>query len=162
MVDGIILIVESAGSICELGAFVKTPEICSKLIIVVSSPHNGSPSFVKLGALNYFVEQRGNDDSLISFHWDYDSDNVIIQDYVIIDLAEYLKREVGKTNLSGKMKFVSNMEDRIFFTLGVCHILRGARLPELKDCYRALGHGEFEREIIKYLSVRPEGSYLIA
>ena len=42
VVDGVILIVESAGSVCELGAFVKTPEISAKLGSVRISTFIGS------------------------------------------------------------------------------------------------------------------------
>lgn len=44
IVHAVVLIVESPGSFCELGAFVKTREICEKLIAIIPSRYKNEPS----------------------------------------------------------------------------------------------------------------------
>ncbi len=60
----------SAGSICELGAFVKTKEISDKLIVLISSENDNISSFIKLGALEYFSELSPSDAEISPFHWE--------------------------------------------------------------------------------------------
>lgn len=48
----IVLVVESPGSIAELGSFVLIPEITEKLIVFIHSIHSETPSFISLGPLN--------------------------------------------------------------------------------------------------------------
>lgn len=152
IVDGVILMVESAGSICELGAFVKTPEIRSKLVVLISNKHNNISSFIKLGALNYFDEASDGDAEISPFHWDFVDNEVSIQNYVLKDIVTELTESLDRVRPRGK--FVSkSLGDRIYLTLTICHILRGAKLAEIKECYVNIELEEFESEIVKHLSV---------
>ena len=51
----IVLFVESAGSIAELGSFSVIPEISEKLIIFVQSMYSDSTSFIALGPLKHIT-----------------------------------------------------------------------------------------------------------
>ena len=62
IVHAVVLIVESPGSMCELGAFVVTPEICKKLIVVLQSEHVTPASFITSGAIKYFKGQEKTQD----------------------------------------------------------------------------------------------------
>jgi hypothetical protein len=159
IVDGVVLIVESAGSICELGAFVKTPEISEKLIVLISSAHNNVSSFIKLGALKYFSETSNNDAEISPFHWDIVPEGVVVQDYVLVDLISELRESLDRVRPRGKFRF-ENLGDRIFLTLSICQILRGAKFPEIKLCYRELGLEVFEKEILRHLSVLEICNYI--
>lgn len=152
LVDGVILIVESAGSICELGAFVKTSEIREKLIVVISSAHDNSPSFIKLGALKYFEEISDGEPEISPFHWEVQDDGVNIQDYVLDDIVSEISESLSRVKPRGKFK-IDNLGDRIHLTLSICHVLRGAKLAEIKSIYSSIGFGSFENEIVKHLSV---------
>lgn len=59
LVDHIIVFVESAGSIAEFAAFVKMPDIGSKLTVVVNSNHP-KESFIQLGLARYWEKQYAN------------------------------------------------------------------------------------------------------
>lgn len=159
-VDGVILIVESAGSICELGAFVKTPEINFKLIIVISSVHYNTPSFVKLGALDYFEQSDTGNNETSPFHWDLVEDGVVVHDYVLLDMVSEIKDSIQRVRAKGKFA-ASDLGDRIYLTLSICYLLRGAKLAEIKECYREIGLGKFEREIVRHLSVLEILDYLM-
>jgi hypothetical protein len=152
IVDGVILIVESAGSICELGAFVKTPEISAKLIVLISSVNDNISSFIKLGALKYFDELSDGNSEISPFHWEVVEDGVSVQDYVLTDIISELGESLKRVRPKGKFR-PGSLGDRIYLTLAICHLLRGAKIAEIKDCYRAIGLGDFEKEIVKHLSV---------
>lgn len=59
VVDHILVFVESAGSIAELGALIKTPDFGSKLTVVISS-HYTQESFIQLGLTRYWENQHGD------------------------------------------------------------------------------------------------------
>lgn len=160
LVDGVILIVESAGSICELGAFVKTPEIRSKLIVLISSLHDNLSSFIKLGALRYFEEFADGEAEISPFHWEIIDGGVHVQDYVLADILIELKDSLKRVRPKGRLK-LSDLGDRIRLTLSICHILRGAKIVEIKECYEAIGLSDYIPEIVKHLSVLEICKYII-
>lgn len=160
IVDGVILIVESAGSICELGAFVKTPEISAKLVVLISSLHDNISSFIKLGALRYFDEASNGDPEISPFHWDIVDNGVSVQDYVLTDILKEIAESLKRVRAKGKFRS-SNLGDRIFLTLSICHILRGAKAAEIKECYKQIGLEEYEKEIVKHLSVLEICNYIL-
>lgn len=160
IVDGVILIVESSGSICELGAFVKTPEISAKLVVLISSLHDNISSFIKLGALRYFCEESNGDPEISPFHWEILGEGVSVQDYVLIAIVEELSESLKRVRSKGKFSS-ANRGDRIYLTLAICHLLRGAKVAEIKDCYRQIGLGKFDKEIVKHLSVLEICKYII-
>jgi hypothetical protein len=152
VVDGVILIVESAGSICELGAFVKTPEISSKLIILISNTHDNISSFIKIGALKYFAELNDKEPEISPFHWDVGNGVVSVQPYVLDEMVKELSESVVRVRPKGRLRTM-NLGDRIFITLALCHLLRGAKIGEIKSCYEAVGLLKYQDEIVKHLSV---------
>ena len=160
LVDGVILIVESAGSICDLGAFVKTPEIRSKLVVLVSSLHNNRSSFIKLGALRYFEQVSNGEAEISPFHWDIVTGGVHVHDYVLADIVTELGESLKRVRPKGKLR-TSDLGDRIYLTLTICHLLRGAKATEIRECYRAIGLFEFESEIVKHLSVLEICNYVV-
>lgn len=152
IVDGIVLIVESAGSICELGAFVKTPEISAKLIVLISNVHDNSSSFIKLGALSYFEELSEKDAEILPFHWTSNDGKVIISNEVLDGIANDLEESLKTIKSKIKMD-LRNTGSRIMLTLAICFLLRGARISEINDCFKSLSVTCSENEIVKHLSI---------
>lgn len=64
----IVLCLESAGSITELGLFVKSPDLRRKLLVFVSDTHYQESSFISLGPLRYL--QSENEASVCAYPWD--------------------------------------------------------------------------------------------
>lgn len=64
----IVLCLESAGSITELGLFVKSPELRKKLLVFVSDAHYQESSFISLGPLRYLESE--NEASVCAYPWD--------------------------------------------------------------------------------------------
>ena len=150
--DGVILIVESAGSICELGAFVKTEEIADKLVIVISNDHDNQHSFIKLGALKYFEDAHDQDGEVHPFHWQVAGDGiVIIKPYVMAATVIAVRSSIENVRSRGKLN-ISTLGDRMLFSLSLCHLIRGARIQEIKQCYEAIGKDITTADIHKQFS----------
>ncbi len=67
----IIVILESAGSIAELGAFAVNPHLNEKLLVVICEEHYEQDSFIKLGPLRRLDSLR--EGSVVSYPWNVNS-----------------------------------------------------------------------------------------
>jgi hypothetical protein len=63
--SSILLILESPGSIAELGSFCVIPETKQKLTILIQQTHNEQNSYIKNGPLRHI-----NQDNILSYQWD--------------------------------------------------------------------------------------------
>ena len=79
IVDAVILFVESAGSICELGAFTKTPEIINKMHDFLMNDHGINPSFIVNGPPRY-LENINGEKRFSTYHWSIANEAVAIAD----------------------------------------------------------------------------------
>jgi hypothetical protein len=150
VVDAIVLIVESPGSICELGAFAKTPEISRKLLVVIQNDFANAQSFITLGALGY-LKSRDPSREIMPYHWtDVAAEGVLVSDYILNAMIADITEALGKVPRSEKF----HSEERghmIYLTLAFCHLLRGAKLGELKQCFEFSSITIAENEIKKGL-----------
>jgi hypothetical protein len=64
----ILLVVESAGAIAELGAFSVTKALSERLIAVVAEHHYEQESFIRLGPLNRLVSETGREALVYDWH----------------------------------------------------------------------------------------------
>jgi hypothetical protein len=152
IVDAVVLIVESPGSICELGAFAKTPEIREKLVTLISNAHFNRPSFITLGALKYlkstYPKRRIN-----PFDWQRQSTSVAVPLYALNGMVEEINDTLSRAEKSPKFN-PSLTGHKIYLTLAFCHILRGAKLHEIKTCFAATPIDDVsELHIKKYLDI---------
>jgi hypothetical protein len=65
--SAIIIIVESAGAIAELGAFVLLDPVIDKLYAILDDSHYNAPSFIRRGPVEYLKSY--NDKSVYSYDW---------------------------------------------------------------------------------------------
>ncbi|MFM0610189.1 retron St85 family effector protein [Paraburkholderia sediminicola] len=101
----VVVILESAGSLVELGAFSQFPELSKKLVAVKSNTYSDSPSFINLGVLRYMA--ANNQSCVKVYPWDINRPLEIRRDViddVISDIADELsklgKGQVLKVGLS--------------------------------------------------------------
>ncbi|MHB1229364.1 MAG: retron St85 family effector protein, partial [Halothiobacillus sp.] len=64
----VVVILESAGSIAELGAFSQLEDLSSKLIAIHSGIFNDESSFINLGILRYLIGNKRS--SVKNYPWD--------------------------------------------------------------------------------------------
>lgn len=138
VVQAVILIVESPGSMCELGAFVTVKEIRDKLIIVLQGKYKNTPSFITDGAIRYFASRHDNP-QVPGYDWNVDNDTKVVSapDYAINAMVAELPlamQEVHKAHAKEKLQS-KKLEHQIYLTLAFCHILRAAKLIDIKNCF---------------------------
>lgn len=64
----IVLILESPGSLAELGLFVAVENFREKLLVVIADEHYKSDSFIRLGPVDYLEKTHNNPASCYSWH----------------------------------------------------------------------------------------------
>jgi hypothetical protein len=116
----VIIILESAGSIAELGAFTQLPELSEKLIVIKSLDYGDENSFIDLGILRYLRSNNG-DHRVKKYNWlpktkqgeaKIDND---IADHVLQDINEELNK------IKKNPKFNEEVDTHI--TTLICEIL---------------------------------------
>lgn len=127
----VVIILESAGSIAELGAFSQLSDLSKKLIVITSDEFNLENSFIKLGILRHI--KNNHESSIKNYPWKINSPSTISKD-VIDDVIQDIKNEID--NLPG-----SNI---LKLDIGT-HII--VLICELIKLFVALKH----KEILKYL-----------
>jgi hypothetical protein len=141
VVDAILLIVESPGSMCELGAFVKTSEIREKLIVVMPSDYINDASFIKSGAIRYLKENHSNP-QVYGYDWGHDENGKLtVPLYTLKKMAvEIPAAMLSVYRAHEKEAFDEHARGHIIYlTLSFCHLLRGAKLLDLKHCFASAG-----------------------
>jgi len=150
IVDAVLLIVESPGSVCEFGAFTKTGEIRRKLVAIISNEYANVPSFITLGPVK-FVEGANDGGVVEPVPWDQLDGGVAIDGIAlkaIVDECDVMVRSNFSKRESVSMETLGH---RIYLVLAICHLLRGAKLGEVKGCLLILGVDLPEKDIRKYL-----------
>lgn len=137
VVHAVVLIVESPGSFCELGAFVKTQEIREKLIAIIPSQYKNDPSFITNGAIKYF-EENYKTAQVLSFHWNVDSKGVVsAPDYALDEMKTGIPAAMLEVRRAHKKEKFSREKKGhlIYLTLAFCHLLRAAKFIDIKLCF---------------------------
>ncbi|WP_297478771.1 retron St85 family effector protein [Ferrovum sp.] len=87
----VVIILESAGSLAELGAFSQLPDLSEKIIAIRSNDFRDAPSFINLGILRHLTENEIS--SVKNYPWDVEEPTTISTEVVkdvVIDIQECL------------------------------------------------------------------------
>jgi hypothetical protein len=156
VVHAVVLIVESPGSICELGAFVMAPEIRKKLIVVMQSEYQFRSSFITTGAIKYF-EENETEAPVFGYHWLTDSNTrvITVEDFVVDEMLVALPAAIEAVHrVHAKEAFKDDQTGHlIFLTLAFCHILRAAKQIEIKQCFESVNIQILEKELKHYIDI---------
>ncbi|MFY0309665.1 retron St85 family effector protein [Leisingera sp. D0M16] len=131
----IVVILESAGSLAELGLFYANSALRSKLIVIVHSDHHKSESFIKFGLLNPMEDMR--------------TESVLVYD-INVDKVEEIKTSeieeiVGEVfHISGKIEKSTafNVENRghlIFLIYQIVDLFTILTLNEISTYLERVG-----------------------
>lgn len=134
----ILLIVESPGSIAELGAFAVTPAINGRLIALVDEQHFEAESFIRLGPINRLEHDTAR--------------KVLVHDWHETDALgrrapAYAKLVPDISNILGDVRALLKEQDReqVYKTGEPGHAM--ILICELCDLFGALSHQEITRYI---------------
>jgi hypothetical protein len=140
IVDSVILIVESPGSMCELGAFVKTSEIREKLVVILPGDHKNVPSFITKGAVDFLTEHHANA-QVLGFHWKVEGGIVSAPEYTISAMQTEIPSAMLQVHKAHSKEIFQSRKlgHLIYLTLAFCHLLRAAKLSDVKACFANAG-----------------------
>jgi hypothetical protein len=113
----VVIILESEGSLVELGAFSQLKDLSQKIIAIKSAKFDDEISFINLGVLRYIKERHKT--SVKSFPWLKDEpQNISTQ--VVSDVIEEIGSEIDKLNKTENFE-LSKESHRIVL---ICEIIK--------------------------------------
>ncbi|MBD9480577.1 retron St85 family effector protein [Pseudoxanthomonas sp. PXM02] len=134
----ILLVVESAGSIAELGAFAVTDVIAERLLALISEAHFEEDSFIKLGPINRLESRTGRKVLVYPWH-DKGVGGTLVENF------DLLKRDLPDILAEVRTLLGSNNSERVFKQANPAHVMMF--VCEMCDLFGALS----ENEIASYL-----------
>jgi len=112
----VVLVLESAGAIAELGAFSQLDGLRKKLIVIKSGTFNDDTSFINLGILRHIREEH--ETSVKSYPWNINNPSSI-QDDVIEDIIHDIQLELNSLPKSSVLKLSLNSHEIVL----ICELL---------------------------------------
>ncbi|UWQ89658.1 retron St85 family effector protein [Rhodobacteraceae bacterium M382] len=130
----IVVILESAGSLAELGLFYANSNLKSKLVVIVRDEHYDASSFIKLGLIQPLKE--ASNDSVFVYKLDpKDVEKIKVSEVrEIVDDIHELVKDVAKTS-----KF--NALDRghvLYLIFQLIDLFHALKKTEIEGCLKAL------------------------
>lgn len=129
----IVIILESPGSMVELGAFSQLPELADKCIVICSNSFDDQISFINLGILRFLSAK--NSSRVKNYPWNIDRPQDI-ENFIVGDVVADIGEELVKLPKSAIIKFDHD---------GHCVVM----LVELLRLFTALK----ESELLEYLEL---------
>ena len=149
----IVLVLESPGSIAELGLFSVVEEFQGKLLVFIETDHYQSSSFIKLGPIDYLEKIHSN--SAECHRWNIQVDRQPKFDPKAAlelqpELAEAVLNRVRKPAPEHKFRPTSWLDTALLICdlVSVCSALT---LREMRGILEQLGHPKIESELKQYL-----------
>lgn len=149
VVDAVLIFVESAGSICELGAFTKTDEILRKMHAFIMNEHGINPSFIVNGPLKY-LENIDGVKKYSTYHWKIEAGEVRIADYALAGIVAEAT-SISATHVEKEKYRITELGHRVLTILAITFMLRGGLISEIKECARVIWPSISETEVKKCL-----------
>jgi hypothetical protein len=149
----IVLVLESPGSIAELGLFSVVEAFQGKLLVFIETDHYQSSSFIKLGPVDYLEKVHSN--SAECHRWMVEVDRKPKFDPKTAqelqpELAEAVLKRAKKPEPEHKFRPESWLDTALLICdlLNLCSALT---LREMRDILKQLGHPKNESELKQYL-----------
>jgi len=149
----IVLVLESPGSIAELGLFSVVEEFHRKLLVFIETDHYTSPSFIRLGPVDYLEKVHSN--TAECHRWTIEVDRKPTFDSKAAhelqpELAEAVLKRAEKLAPEHKFRPKSWLDTALLICdlLSLCSALT---LREIRKILEQLGNSKSESELKQYL-----------
>jgi len=156
LVSAIPLIVESPGSIAELGSFIYMEEVAKKLLIIISQNDAETQSFINLGTINKFKSlKQGNDDRVFIYPWVRNHQG-LIQKSKLLNLADLMYEAIKEfhNNQSDTEKFDENPSHIILLICDIVDVFYVSKLNEIEFSLHTILKQKIDRKTIqKYILI---------
>ncbi len=141
----ICLIVESPGSIAELGAFTSINQISEKLMVVISHDHEAQDSFISLGPISLLKEKFPKRDRVFVYPlkqvWDQDTETFRQTLDILEDIWGDFIQDLKKFDQENpkKVKFKKKMDGHVSLLIGdLVGLFSALRLREIKTILKSI------------------------
>jgi hypothetical protein len=154
--SAIVIFLESAGSIAELGAFSQQEGVKQKLLIFLQTKHYKQDSFIKLGPIKYLEDSF--DGSVRPYPWqvtDYSSGSTLDEDSLsgsMDEICDAIAEVLGANRVQRKFD-TEAARDQMLLIRDVIAQLIGLKLHEIESCLRDMGVALEIRRLKQYLYV---------
>lgn len=143
----IVIILESAGALTELGLFTKNELLKNKLLIFVNDDHYHANSFVKLGPLRHLEKAREN--SVCAYPWnEKDLDNSLKN--ILSEMHQDITSTISKLDKDQKFD-ISNKGHIAFVTYEIVKVFRALTFTEIENFLAKIGISLNKDELKKLL-----------
>ena len=136
----IVIALESAGAIAELGSFASHKELSEKLIIIMTEKHHSEKSFITLGPLRQVPESN-------VFAYGFDLNDVTTFKESLILFAESLNHLISESSKGTTAFKVENSGHVSFLVLELIIIFKALKLREIREYLKTLGVETQDKEI---------------
>lgn len=157
LASAICLIVESAGSIAELGAFSVAEGISDRLMVVVRRKYNTKGSFISLGPISYLNQLMPARARVFVYPWDVTEDDSHVPNLNDLgDICEDFIHDLRRFESENPkdVRFNSKMEGHLTLLVGdLVDRFSALRIQELKQLADGLKLNIDEKSIKHYLLI---------
>ena len=150
----IVLIVESPGSIAELGSFVLSPEISERLVVFLNSDHSQSQSFISEGPIGYFESRHP--EYIFRYPWGWDAGSGCVDEGSIEPYVEEILESINlRMNEQPKEKKfdAGKSAHRILLLADLIYMYEIVRFNEILSAFQCIIVDSTESELKKFLNI---------
>jgi hypothetical protein len=144
----VVVILESYGSLAELGAFFQHPDLSHKIIVIRSTDFNDHPSFINLGILRHLAE---SDISRVkSYPWDIKNPATSITTEVVDDVISGIQEVLNRLPRRPALN-LSNKSHVVVLMCEIIELFSALKESEIYEYLTSLGVGISKDEIRRKL-----------
>lgn len=140
----VVIALESAGSIAELGSFSVNEQLSPKVVAVLSEYHHNKPSFIKLGPLRQLAEHN-----IYSYPYDHKDPSSLDQEY-LEDFTEKLSAHLKSSNKSESFNTQNNGHIALLI-FEMISIFKALKLSEVERYLTICGIAKTKSELKRSL-----------
>lgn len=150
----IVLVVESAGAIAELGAFTLTPAILDRLLVVVAEAHYEQKSFIRLGPIRRLENSAA--ESVLVYDWhDVDYGGRLVERFdkvqdQLVEIIEFIGRFTGPSK-SERLFRRDNAAHVKFLVCELCDLFGALSFSEIGEYLSSLGLPQEPSDLKRFL-----------
>ena len=153
----VILILESAGTIAELGSFTARSLLSKKLLVFLSSKHYESDSFIKHGPIRQLEQYKNK--QVFAYPWDHENPEKTSEkelEYIAQDIEAF----TSKIDDSEKFSFENNGH-RIFLIFELINMYRALMLSEIENYLNIFKFNIKRKDISRFLFLLEKFNFII-
>ncbi len=160
LASAVCLIVESPGSMAELGAFSVTKGIAERLMVVVRQKYTDDASFIELGPLAHLKDLKPERDRIFRYEWAVDWDAAEKQPIASLSdlekIAQDFIEDLQTFDRENPKKVSFNRETPGHVSLFLCDVIDlflGMKLRELAEICAAIRLEMSEKNLKEHLTI---------